>query len=417
MRVRGSLGTRWKSKAALAAVVFLSATCGSAARAQSGLLLGLGRPCLHEPCETVYRTLWITPHGATVQIVELPDLIVPRRVGFWRIGVRTYCDPNKAEDRDGNTVPWPRDTWFASPVSERPVVDGPVPCPAPVPDENCGGDSITVTFVNGDYIALEEREDTECGVHPDSSGTWTVRPLGDHGASPLAYSAIGGEGASDVYEQRAAHALMENDQGMRDAGALPGDGDTEEDREIRKSNPQWSSMTEVQKVAALQTVDDGCFPQHNDGEWDIERIQGRWVANGAFDTHRLCGVYVHFELPFPAALAGPATTPISLNAIRKQVPDAYDAFWSPNQAMVVVLVGRSKLGPGFPFPSQTSLEVFSPHGQDLGKPTLTLPLMDYEGPVMAESATGGNVARWTTELTKIKAQGVVKPRLAASPPQ
>ena len=37
--------------------------------------------------------------------------------------------------------------------------------------------------------------------------------------------------------------------------------------------------------------------------------------------------------------------------------------------------------------------------------------------VMAESATGSNVARWTTELTKIKAQGVVKPLLAASPPQ
>ena len=118
-----------------------------------------------------------------------------------------------------------------------------------------------------------------------------------------------------------------------------------------------------------------------------------------------------------AALAGPATMPISLNAIRKQVPDAYDAFWLPNQAMVVVLVGLSKLGPGFTFPSQTSLKVFSPHGQDLGKPAITMSLMDFEGPVMAESATGSNVARWTTELTKIKAQGVVKPLLAGSPPQ
>jgi hypothetical protein len=405
----------WSRSAALA-VVFLSATCGSAAGAQSGLLLGLGRPCLKGRCETVYRTLWIAPHGGTVQIVELPDLIVPRRMGFWRVGVRTYCDANGLKDLKGNEAPWPRDAWFAGPVRERPVVYGLVPCPTHARD-SCASDSITVTFVNGEYISLQEREATECGVHSDGSGTWTVRRLGDHGGSPLAYSAIEGEGARDEYERRAAHGLMENDQGMRDAGAPLGEGDTKEDQEIRKSYPKWSSMTEVEKVAAMQAVDDGCFPKHNDGEWSIERNQGRWVAYGAFDTHRLCGVYVHFDLPFPAALAGPATTPISLNAIRKQVPDAYDAFWLPKQEMVVVLVGLSELGPGFTFPSRTSLEVFSPRGQDLGKPIMRMPLMDFEGPVMAESATGSDVARWTTELTKIKAQGVVKPLMAASPPQ
>src|SRR5580658_5282786 len=100
------LGTMWRLKAALAAVVFLSVICGSAAWAQSGLLLGLGRPCLKGRCETVYRTLWIAPHGGTVQIVELPDLIVPRRMGFWRVGVRTYCDPNRLKDLEGNKAPW-----------------------------------------------------------------------------------------------------------------------------------------------------------------------------------------------------------------------------------------------------------------------------------------------------------------------
>lgn len=72
---------------ALAAVIFLPAICGSAAWPESGLLLGLGRPCLKGQCETLYRTLWIAPRGGTVQIAELPDLILPRRVGFWRAGV------------------------------------------------------------------------------------------------------------------------------------------------------------------------------------------------------------------------------------------------------------------------------------------------------------------------------------------
>lgn len=64
---------------------------------------------------------------------------------------------------------------------------------------------------------------------------------------------------------------MKNDQGMRDDGALPGEGDTEEDREIRKSYPRWSSMSEAEKVAAMQTVDEGWFPKHNDREWYIGR--------------------------------------------------------------------------------------------------------------------------------------------------
>jgi hypothetical protein len=96
----------WRLKAALAAVVFLSATCGSAAWAQSGLLLGLGRPCLEGLCETVYRTLWIAPHGGRVQIVELPDLIVPRRAsGGWE----RYLHPNQAPVRLDSLVRRSRD--------------------------------------------------------------------------------------------------------------------------------------------------------------------------------------------------------------------------------------------------------------------------------------------------------------------
>ena len=81
----------WKLNAALAAIILLSATREHMSWAQSGLLLGLGRPCLEEPCETVYRTLWIASHGDMVKIFELPDLIVPRQEGFWRVELE--CRP------------------------------------------------------------------------------------------------------------------------------------------------------------------------------------------------------------------------------------------------------------------------------------------------------------------------------------
>ncbi len=378
--------------------------------------MGLGRPCLEEPCETVYRTLWIAPHGGMVKILELPDLIVPRQEGFWRVGVRTYCDPEQAEHLNGDKVPWPRDTWFAAPVKERPVVVGRlVPCPARIQEDNCGGDNVAVTFVNAEYVSLERGESSECGVHPDFSGEWTVERLGDHDHSPLVYSAIKGPGTSGTYERLSAHALMDHDQDLRSAAAWLGDGDTEEDRETRKRFPKWSSMTEVEKVDALKDSDLGCFQEHNDREWFIKRDQGRWIANGAFNTHRLCGYFVDFELPLPIAFAETATGPLGLNEISKQVPDAYDAFWSPNLERVVVLVRPSKQEPKAAFPPPTALEVFSPRGSDLGKPTITMSLMENEGVVMVESATGSNVAQWTTELMRLKAQGVVKPLLTGQP--
>ncbi len=395
----------WRLNAALAGMVSLAALFGSVAKAQSALLLGLRRPCPKGPCQMAYRTLWIARHAGKVQIVELPDLILPRHAEFWRVGVRTCCDREGVQDLHGHEVPWPHDAWFAGPAAERPVVEGLVSCPANA-DGSCGGQGIKVMFLNSNYISLEERVTSECGMHPDGSGSWSVRRLGDHDANPLAYSAIEGQAASAEYESRAAHALMTN-------AAIA--GDTDEDREIRKNHPNWSSMSEVEKVAALQAADDNCFPKHDDQEWYIGRDQGRWHAYGAFDTHRLCGVYVHFELPLSTSFAGPATAPVSLDSVSKQMPGAYDAFWSPGREMVVVLVGLNKPLPDETAPSQTSLEVFSPRGQDMGKPIITMPLMEYERAIMAEWASGSGVAQWPAELTKIKAQGVVSPLLRASP--
>lgn len=396
---------RWFKLALI--LIYVFALSGPEAQAQSGLLLGLGRTCLSGECETPYRTLWIAPQRGTVQITELPDLIVPRSSGFWRIGVRTYCNQEVLETPFGHPATSLVDVWFAEPVGKQPVVSGLIPCPA-LP--SCGTDSVSVMFVNANYISLQEGDGGDCGTHPDWSGDWTVRPLVEHNATPLAYNTIEGLGASDEYQRAAAHALLEN----YSSGAGPplGESDSEDDQKLREDNPRWSSMTDVEKVAAAQT-DGGCFPEHNDKDWYIARDKGRWVADGAFSTHRLCGVLVDFAIPFHPPFASSATVAISLNDIAKQVPDAFDAFWSPDREMVVVFAG--KISHDYPGETGgTSIEVFSPRGQNLGKPIAKMPLNRLEGPVMAEWATGANAARWSTELTIIKAQGAIKPLLTTS---
>jgi hypothetical protein len=437
---------------ASAATCFLLAACGTMAEAQSGLLLGLHRECGEGPCETEYRTLWIAPQAGTLQIMELPDLIVPRMTGFWRVGVRSYCHP-KGTKYGADYDIWSNVAFFAKPVSQRPIVQGLVECPEPVqtPDaaqRSCedadyddGEDGIDVQFVNRDYISLRKwARNGPCAPHPDGSDFWSVQRLGDSAMTPIPYSDIEGKGASDEYERRAADALIDQNSRDNDEGRKVrlGEGDTEDDKEIRKSFPNWSTMNQVQKVAAMGAKDDSCFPKHDDKEWYIARNHGQWSAHGSFDTHRLCGVLVDFELPFHARFAAPAMAPISLDAIRnritikdvsdlKTVKGVKDLFWSPNHEFLVVLINMDKSCIGNPYRDclpresdpehaiQTLLQVYSPHGQDLGKPVISMQLKEFEGPVMAEWATGSNVARWSAELKKIKTQGVVKPLLSLSP--
>jgi hypothetical protein len=407
----------WQSMSIVAAACFVLAACGSMARAQSGFLLGLHRGCGEEGCATEYRSLWIAPQDGKLQILELPDLIVPRKTGFWRVGTRFYCDPDELKN-DPQREPSPDGAFFATPVNQRPVVYGLAQCPAHVQHldtqeetlDNAayGATGIDVTFVNDEYISLDDWGRTDCCVHPDASHQSSVARLGDPARNPIAYSEIEGVLARSNYEWAAAEALLKN-ANLIDNDDRPkmssGEGNAEDETNILENFPKWSNMSELDKVTVMQTLDDGCFPKHDDREWHIVRDHGQWRAYGSFDTHRLCGVEVNFELPFHASFAAPATAPISLDAIGKRIPGAYDAFWSPGRETVVVLID----------PDHPSLEVFSPRGQDMGKPVITMQLKEFEGPAMAEWATGSNVTRWTAELKRIKAQGVVKPVLSLSP--
>jgi hypothetical protein len=436
-------------RSAPAATCFLFAVCGVMAKAQSGLLLGLHRGCGEEGCETEYRTLWIAPQAGTLQIMELPDLIVPRKTGFWRVGTRFYCDPDEVKN-EPHKAPSPDGAFFAAPVNQQPIVYGVVQCPAHVQyldtegvcgdNVPSGANGINISFVNDTYISLNSWGRTDCGAHPDGSDQWSVQRLGNSARGPIAYGEIEGKGAIDEYERRAAHALIDQNSGLVGNGhSVPlGEGDNEEDKEIRKSIPNWSTMDDVQKVAAMEAEQIGCVPENDDKEWYIARNRGQWRAHGFVTTHRLCGYFVDFDLPLHASFRGPAAGPISPDAIKnritikdvfdlKTIKGVKDLFWSPDHKLLVVLINTEKACISNPsricLPreldpedlDQTSLlQVYSPHGQDLGKPVISMQLREFEGPVMAEWSTGDNVAQWTAELKEIQAQGVVKPLLSSS---
>jgi hypothetical protein len=420
---------RWWLRVGMGAGVVLMAAWGATARAQSGLLLGMADGCdnREQPCASRNRTLWIVPKGGTVQMTEIPDLIVPRRDGFWRVGVRTYCqleDPDDADDDAGKDQPSGHageekiysihDAWFAGAVDRQPAIDNLIPCPRHFAvGDACASDFSAIGYVTPEYVSIGEQEEGMCpgAAHPGAGEMGTVARLDDPQRTGIAFSEMEGAGASEAMREGAARARVKNEVGYpAEAAAL---------ENIKKKYPNWDRMTATQQLAVLDDADEeSCGGDTDDQSWNFYRDRGRWAAHSEVDLPHVCGDYLPFDMPFRPPFSAPFTGPITLAAIREQVPDAYDAVWSPKKEMVVVLTGQfthNKIT-GEETTVRTALLVFLPHGQVLGKPIATLQTGTSTGPVMAEWATGANVTRWTAELARIKAQGVVRPRLTNSTP-
>jgi hypothetical protein len=387
---------------ALPAAAILMVVSASALAQQSGLLLGLsGLECNDDSCTPVARTLWIAPQNDSVKLLAtLKDLVVPRRDGFWRVAVRKYCQqPDWSISSEDHLLmvpvnqPLPRpqgdliscdeaikkaqknyDALMAKPLSGNAADDFEANnAKLHGAADECVADSITINFVNPDYISFSSGEAVDCGAHPDGSVSYQVSPLGDQNRSPLPLSFLADAKAKETYDLLAKRALIDNANSAEE------------------NHPKYNI---TQDLKDLSEEDFACFPKFSDSDWFISRAGGRWAAKGGINTHRLCGGEVQFDLPAGLlhSLGIHESAEADLPALQKQLPDALDAFWSPQKDMVVVLTRNQ------------SLKVFRPQQAKLGPPVLTVPLNQplQERVVMAEWALGSNVNRWTGILTALQ---------------
>jgi hypothetical protein len=324
------------------------------------------------------QTLWIAPQDGSIKLVaELPDLIVPRTDGFWRVGVRNYCEPPDYWSVES------QDVFFAVPVSQHPTIkEGLIPCVQAKkmaeekykellskpnktkhdddilagseqngPAYECSSFSITVEFVNPLFISTSGSYEVECGVHPDGTLSYGVSRFGPLSQPPVSLSSLFGKKATDTYMDLAKQALVEN----ADDQSHPGSGQPQE---------PGGYGTDL-SLEELSKKDSARFPDNvNDQEWYITRHEGRWLELGGINTHRLCGGAVQFPLPtdkFTWSLID-KSVPLDMKWLRSLLPNAKDAFWSPRKDLLVVLTNND------------SLAVFKPHGERIGTPLLTLEL-------------------------------------------
>jgi hypothetical protein len=243
-----------------------------------------------------------------------------------------------------------------------------------------------VGFLNPRFISVSDSYETNCGAHPDGGSSYRLS-LFDSPEKSVPVSSALGPGQKAVFMRMAKRALVDNANGQQD-------------KESEK--PEYKV---AQDLKELSEQDSACFPEEiDDSSWNVIRSEGQWKARGSVSTHRMCGTQVDFDLPsdFVESLGLKENALLDMKALRKIIPSAKDAFWSPRHDLAVVLTAND-------------LRVFKPVGTQMGQAVLTISLKDNEHAVMAEWALGAGVDRWSTELLKLQEEKLPEPVLVSKP--
>jgi hypothetical protein len=185
---------------------------------------------------------------------------------------------------------------------------------------------------------------SECGVHPDWTPGYTIRSLSDLG-KPLAVGSVLGSDAENAF-RRTFEGVDKHDQDCGDKAAFQPDS------------------------------------------WHIERADGGWKAIGWSDTHRLCGYGVDYTVDADLfAITGRRNDATSWRSLKRRLPQLVDAHFSPGGQWTLAA-------------TTTELVVFE--GTSANRPAIRIAKPQDEQLVMVEWTTGNSVARWDTEVLRLR---------------
>lgn len=308
---------------------------------------------LARPIRATLGTIWLESDGAA--ITALPLLLVPRKSGFWWVGLTHRCaeEPHESADptRRGDEVEV-EDTPWASPVEAQSSADvrtGAEECQST--EVFCVVDRRTDFYwIWPDFISMNRRTESGCGAHPDGSSEHSVRRL-EELWKPLAVGDVLGSAAEARLRQAFQRAKGERVASVGDSPA------TKECADLAMFGPT---------------------------SWHIERKRGQWTLEGWSDTHRLCGYGIDYSAIVDLSRITGRTTPPP--AGWTSISNAKDAFASPD-GQWILLVRDTEV-------------VLSARG-GLDRPVARAPLSKDASVVMVEWAQDAGVARWRTQMRSL----------------
>jgi hypothetical protein len=324
---------------------------------RSGVLLGLRSPSqdvatgFHEEEwkgeKMNYRTLWIAAKNREIfSIEEAENLIIPRKSGFWIVEshrntkdgyIQDYFTANPLDtgtewtQMTGVFLQWQDDKQRQTKYKEEETI-----FPINLFKQ--------IRFVGDDYAAIEYRQ-------PQKN-----------------------KGETKNYFQLVPIDNMNNRQGI-DISDIAGD----EGREILLNSAKgYLSNRNGNKIPSMEE-------QVREDYFTLERRNGHWLMKGRlYYADREEEPYVDYSINMipPDKIVNYDELHISWNKIKDKVPEAIDAFVSPNKDMAIII-------------TEKFIYIYELTKEELGgKPLEKVKLLDGEVVIMAEWATGNYVEKW-----------------------
>jgi hypothetical protein len=354
--------------------------CNVAVAQQAGVLLGFGQ--LTPDGGSGYQTMWIVFTGEQAKVaVIVPNVIVPRATGFWRVGRTLVCEFDESISRDSN-----REVLWFSPIEKTPAPKVAPPC-----KNHLAGDE-----ADGDNPSEPESSDNVVLCGKETAGLLFVSP-----------------------------AIISQQFDSWDGCDARGGRDQSRDEARRFEDPTPLSMSEFfgerASAAYSKAVDQGfainskevnCPTPDSDEydlkSWQVVHVRGAWHAAAAMDSIMgECAFPYPTELVLPKSVSGEISKAALWPALAKAIPHLSDFYFSPLGDYALVLVS--------PKTFEYHLYAYSAKNGALDKRLAEIPWENTNSHpiVMAQWSAGKYVPQWTAVLQKIKDHPLPDPVLPA----
>jgi hypothetical protein len=354
-----------------------------------------------------YGTVLIATDGSTASVrATLPDIVVPHRTDWWRVGVRFDCQAFEVPDAEQPSADAPKQWWveqlYVSRIGEVPQVFPPYPqttvaCPAAlVADFKAGKNlrashdaagssddsflqpclfsTIAISALTSNFISVRNHsansEECEARGFRWTDGAYTQR-LED--PAPVTYSDLLGQKGWDEYNR----VLIESGKNLANAGfncEL-----SEEELKAKEPQPQTP---------------------HDIG-WYLDREKGKWTAVASYQPgNAACQYGGTLSLPLPknVTIENAMLRP-EWASLERQIKGLRDAFTSPAGDLLVAV-------------RESQVEIYALKERKIGKRLLSLPA---DRVVMVQWAGGKYVDAWVAAFQEW--QNKTLPAATISKPQ
>ncbi len=287
--------------------------------ATSGIFIGLKIPSNNE---YIYKTVWIAADDKILRpVLSGKDIFFPRRSGFWELQVKSGASQGGAEL-------WAQNVAIKDALKDK----------VPAKTASLSTQSIVVDYIGNDYVTIAR----------NNGGTDKLQVLPvDQLSSPMGIKVADllGDTGSTAYRSARQQALQ----------TLHSQGITLIEEDVSEDN------------------------------FGLTRRNGHWHLQGRINYHQN-GTPETMEFNIncipPASLVFYDTLYLSWQSIRDRVPNAVDAFTSPNKDIAVIK-------------TTSKLYFFGISGEQLDSvPLGEIDLKEGTSVIMAEWATGFYVDDW-----------------------